>query len=151
MFNKETEYAFRGLVYVFTQNRRGSRPGVIEIAQGIEAPQFYTGKIMQRLVRQGFLNSIKGKNGGFYLDAEMPDRSLRDIVLALEGESAFHACLFGLKNCNANEPCPLHHRYAKIKEDLNELVTVETIRSLTEKMLKEEDREFGINNLKQQE
>ena len=67
MFNKETEYALRGLVYIKLQNLQGRRPGTVEMAKEIEAPQFFTAKILQRLVRFGFLESLKGKGGGFYL------------------------------------------------------------------------------------
>ena len=38
MFNKETEYALRGLVYIQLQNTNGRRPGIVEIAKEIEAP-----------------------------------------------------------------------------------------------------------------
>ncbi|MBK7175047.1 MAG: Rrf2 family transcriptional regulator [Bacteroidales bacterium] len=67
MFNKETEYALRGLVYIQMQNTDGKRPGIAEISEQIDAPYFYTAKILQRLVRQGFVKSQKGKGGGFYL------------------------------------------------------------------------------------
>jgi DNA-binding IscR family transcriptional regulator len=45
MFNKETEYALRVLVYVQVQNLKGLKPGIVEISQEIDAPLFYTGKI----------------------------------------------------------------------------------------------------------
>ena len=45
MFNKETEYALRGLVYIDLQNMGGRRPGTLEIAREIEAPPFYIAKI----------------------------------------------------------------------------------------------------------
>ncbi len=47
MFNKETEYALRGLVYIQLQNSEGKRPGIAEIAVQIDAPHFYTAKILQ--------------------------------------------------------------------------------------------------------
>ena len=45
MFNKETEYALRGLVYINLQNLKGRRPGTSEVAKEIEAPPFFTAKI----------------------------------------------------------------------------------------------------------
>ena len=72
MFNKETEYALRGLVYIQTQNMLGKKPGIVEIAKEIDSPQFYMAKILQRLVRLGFIASTKGKGGGFYFDVEKP-------------------------------------------------------------------------------
>ncbi len=133
MFNKETEYALRGLVYIQLQNHKEKKPGVTEIAKEIEAPQFYTGKILQRLVRNGFVESQKGKGGGFYFDKDKPDIAIKDLIIATEGGKILTDCGFGLKKCDANKPCPLHDQYGPIREAINNLVTNETIQSLAKK------------------
>ncbi len=133
MFNKETEYAIRALVYIQHQNMSGRRPGIMEITQEIEAPQFFTAKILQRLVRQGFMQSIKGKGGGFYFEQEKPEVTLRDLVFATEGTNTFSDCGFGLKHCNETNPCPLHNRYVPIRDAYNRLIREETIQSLARK------------------
>jgi Rrf2 family protein len=134
VFNKETEYALRGLVYIQLQNLSGRRPGIIEIAQEIDAPQFYTAKILQRLVRLGLVESQKGKGGGFYFDKEKPDLSLKELILATEGGKAIQGCGFGLKQCDENNPCPLHWKYAPIRGALNDLIKEEGIQSLAQKI-----------------
>lgn len=136
MFNKETEYALRALVYIQQQNFNNRRPGIAEIAKEIDAPQFYTAKILQRLVRLGFLESLKGKNGGFYFDKEKPEIPLKDIIIAIEGNKTFSGCGFGLKQCNAANPCPMHEGYAPIREAINKLVSDETIQSFAKKNAK---------------
>ena len=130
MFNKETEYALRGLVYVQVQNYKGFKPGIAEIAKEIDAPQFYTGKIMQRLVKQGFLTSVKGKGGGFIFDESKPALQLKVIIQAIEGTKTFAGCGFGLKHCDEEHPCPLHEQYAPIRESISELITINTVQSL---------------------
>lgn len=130
MFNKETEYALRGLVYVQVQNHKGYRPGIAEIAKEIDAPPFYTGKIMQRLVKQGFLMSIKGKGGGFLFDEHKPDLPLKMVIHAIEGEKTYAGCGFGLKLCDENNPCPLHVQYAPIRDAINSLISQNTVQSL---------------------
>ena len=138
MFNKETEYALRGLVYIQLQNLNNRRPGTVEVAKEIEAPHFYTAKILQRLVRYGFLESIKGKGGGFFFDKDKPDLSLEKLILATEGDSSFTGCGFGLKHCDINNPCPLHDKYAPIRESISQLVSEETVQSLAEKVHRKE-------------
>lgn len=135
MFNKETEYALRGLVYIQKQNFRGIRPGIDEIAREIEAPRFYTAKILQRLVKQGFLYSLKGKGGGFYFDPAKPERFLKELVITTEGDKTFTGCGFGLKHCDCENPCPLHDQYAEIRGAIDRLVSTETIQSLARKNL----------------
>ena len=135
MFNKETEYALRGLVYIQQQNLKNRRPGILEIAKEIDAPQFYTAKILQRLVRLGFVESIKGKGGGFFFDLNKPDLCIRELIAATEGNRTFSGCGFGLKNCSKDNPCPLHHQYAPIRDAISDLVTNETVQSLALKTM----------------
>ena len=67
MFNKETEYALRGLVYIKLQNLKVRRPGTAEVAKEIGAPPFFTAKILQRLVGLVFWNLRKVKAAAFSL------------------------------------------------------------------------------------
>lgn len=138
MFNKETEYALRGLIYIKLQNIRNHRPGTAEVSREIEAPPFFTAKILQRLVRHGFLESLKGKNGGFYFDPEKPDLPLKSLISATEGDRSFSGCGIGMKHCDENNPCPLHEKYAPIRDSINKLVSGETVQSLAEKVYKRE-------------
>ncbi len=138
MFNKETEYALRGLVYIKLQNLKKRRPGMAEVAKEIEAPPFFTAKILQRLVRAGFIESIKGKGGGFFFDPDKPDLPLVKLINATEGDRSFSGCGFGLKQCDENNPCPLHEKYAPIRDSINKLISRETVQSLAVKVYKKE-------------
>ncbi len=133
MFNKETEYALRGLVYIQVQNLKDHRPGIAEITEAIDAPQHFTAKILQRLVKHGFVESLKGKGGGFYFDKKKPDLILSKIIFAIEGGSSFSGCGFGLKHCDDKNPCPLHDKFGPIRDALSKLVTEESVQSLARK------------------
>jgi Rrf2 family protein len=138
MFNKETEYALRGLVYIMLQNMKNRRPGTAEIAREIDAPPFYTAKILQRLVKSGFLESMKGKGGGFYFDPSKPELQLIKLISAIEGNKSFSGCGFGLKQCDPENPCPFHEQYTSVRESINKLVSEETVQSLAGKVYKKE-------------
>lgn len=133
MFKKETEYALRSLVYIQLQNSKTRKPGIAEIASEIETPPSFTAKVLQRLVRLGFIESQKGKNGGFYFNPENPALPLKKVISSIEGNTIFDGCGFGLKNCDDENPCPLHDSYAPIRDAINNLVTTETIQSLASK------------------
>ncbi len=144
MFNKETEYALRSLLYIKIQNNKGRRPGSVEISGETGAPHFYIAKILQRLVRDGFIESIKGKGGGFYFNQDKPGLTLKDLIKFIEGDRSFSGCGFGLKECDENNPCPFHFKYAPIRESLDKLLSEETVQSLAKNF------SFGIqkNNIK---
>jgi Rrf2 family protein len=133
MFKKETEYALRALVYIQAENKKGRLVGVAEIAREIETPQFFTAKILQRLVNHGFVMSRKGRGGGFFFDPEKGAVPIKDVIIAVEGDELFTGCGFGLKFCDENNPCPLHNRYAPVRNRINRLTTRETIQSLARK------------------
>lgn len=134
MFSKETEYALRALVYIQMQNDNGKRPGIDEISVEIDAPRFFTAKILQRLARIGFVMSLKGRGGGFFFDKEKPELTLKSVIIASGGKKIITGCGFGLKNCSDASPCPLHEQYAPIRKAIDELTSNETIQSLAKKM-----------------
>jgi Rrf2 family protein len=140
MFNKETEYALRGLVYIQIQNLKDRIPGTAEVSREIEAPPFYIAKILQRLVRAGFIESAKGKGGGFFFDESKPELKLEVLISAIEGNSTFSGCGFGLKHCDDKNPCPMHEKYAPIREKIKKLVSGESVQSLARKANKKQKK-----------
>ena len=147
MFNKETEYALRSLVYIKLQNVKGYKPGVVEIAKAIETPQFFMAKILQRLAKQGLVQSAKGKGGGFYFDPKKPELSLKEVIEFTEGTDFFNSCAFGLKKCSDENPCPMHEHYARIRENISQMVTHESIQSFADKILNGHASINGAKNL----
>jgi len=135
MISKSTEYAIRALVFIKIKNQVKHRPGVGEIANEIDAPVAYTGKILQILTRHKLLNSMKGRGGGFFFDDDKSSISMYDVIHIMEGDSTFSKCGFGLKNCDDNNPCPFHYQYLEIREGFYDLVKSETIESLADKII----------------
>lgn len=134
MLSKSTEYAIRALVYVQLKNWLQKRPGVLEIANEIEAPTAYTAKILQILTKHKLLDSMKGRGGGFFFNNEQKALRLYDVIHVMEGDACFYKCGFGLKQCNNDNPCPLHEKYKVIRDGFYEIVITETIETLSEKI-----------------
>lgn len=138
MLTKSTEYAIRAMVYVQLKNWEGKRPGVVEIAREIEAPEAFSAKILQTLTRHQLLDSAKGRGGGFFFNDEQAELSLYKIIHVMEGDGCFHRCGFGLKSCNNENPCPLHEQYKVVRDSFYDIVRKESIQSLSEKIKKGE-------------
>jgi len=136
VLTKSTEYAIRALVYIQLQNWKNKRPGVGEIAKEIEAPEAFSGKILQILTKHKLLNSMKGRGGGFFFPENESKLTLYDVIHVVEGDACFHKCGFGLKNCSDSNPCPLHGEYVVIREGFYNIVKTETIYSMAQ-MIKE--------------
>jgi Rrf2 family protein len=134
MLSKSTEYAIRALVFIQLENRKQKRPGVIEIAREIETPPAFTAKILQILTRHRLVQSMKGRGGGFFFTEDIQQITLYDVVHVMEGDGLFHRCGIGLKNCSNENPCPIHHDYMKVRDEINHIVRNETIYSLASKV-----------------
>jgi Rrf2 family protein len=122
MFSKACEYGIRAMMYIAQKSKDGSRVGLKEIAKGIDSPEPFMAKILQELSRQGLVQSIKGPNGGFYVDAQGMKVTLAEIVTAVDGDQLFSGCGLGLKACNENKPCPIHDEFKIIRNKLKSLL-----------------------------
>jgi len=138
VLTKSTEYAIRALVYIQLQNWENKRPGVIEIAREIEAPEAFSGKILQILTKHKLLDSMKGRGGGFFFPGNTSNLTLYEVILIIEGDTCFHKCGFGLKNCSNINPCPLHGQYVVVRDGFYDIARDETIVTMAQ-MIKDGD------------
>ncbi len=132
MFSKTCEYAIRAMIFIAQKTREGDRIGIKDIAKGIDSPEHFIAKILQELSRKGIVQSAKGPNGGFYLDNISMNRSLADIVRAVDGDKIFRGCGLGLRQCSEAQPCPIHHEFKKIRLGLFEMLDNSKVGAFTD-------------------
>jgi Rrf2 family iron-sulfur cluster assembly transcriptional regulator len=130
MFSKACEYAIRATLYISARSIDGSKLGIKEIAKEIDSPLPFTAKILQTLSRQGIISSVKGPNGGFYLEPEAKPVFLNAIVKAIDGADVLDNCSLGLKQCSDQYPCPIHHDIKAYKNRLSKILKEKTIQQL---------------------
>ena len=122
------------MLFVAQKSKDENRIGVKEIANGIDAPEHFIAKILQDLGKKKLVNSMKGPNGGFYMDSENLKSSISDIVKAIDGDSIYKDCVIGLKDCSEKNPCPVHFEYKEIKKKLIAMLEDNTIADFNEKL-----------------
>lgn len=127
IFSKTCEYALRAVLYIAKRSEQGHKSGIKEIAQEINSPEHFLAKILQKLSREGLVQSTKGPNGGFYLEREDFNRPLAEIVEAVEGKELFVGCAMGLSYCSESNPCPLHNDFKQIRDNLARVLKTTTI------------------------
>ncbi|MXO33537.1 Rrf2 family transcriptional regulator [Apibacter sp. B3889] len=127
MFSKTSEYAIKIMIYLSANSTIDNLRQVKEVSEALGTPGPFTAKILQQLVKAGLLFSMKGKNGGFTLSRELGEIKISDIVIAVDGEKSINRCLLGLKDCSSEYPCPLHHKFYKIKDDFKKYVLDSTL------------------------
>ncbi len=135
LFSKTCEYALRAVFYIASKSQDGQRVGIKEIAEKINSPEHFLGKILQKLSRQGIILSAKGPNGGFYIDAKGLNRPIADIIIALEGNNIFTGCGMGLSYCSESNPCPLHSEFKKVRNQIKHMLHITSIGKFNTELL----------------
>ncbi len=136
MFSKACEYGIRAMLYIARKSKEEARVGIREISKAIDSPEPFLAKILQDLSRKGLVLSIKGPNGGFYMDNTRLRISLADIVTAIDGDQLFDGCGLGLKACNDKKPCPIHYEFKAIRSTLKDMLQSTALEELTENLEK---------------
>lgn len=134
MFSKTCEYAIRSMIYISQKSKDGLRVGVKQVAESIDAPEHFIAKILQELSRKKLVQSMKGPNGGFYLEDIDFKTSLADIVIAIDGNNIYNECVLGLKACSQKNPCPVHYEYKEIKKNLIAMLEKNTIENFKDRL-----------------
>lgn len=133
MFSKACEYGIKAIIYIATQSMLERRVKIGEVVGHIDSPEAFTAKILGALVKENIVQSVTGPYGGFYIDKNRMDQiTMIDIVTAIDGDSIFNGCGLGLKECNADQPCPMHSKFVSVRADLKTMLKSTSIVELAE-------------------
>jgi Rrf2 family transcriptional regulator, iron-sulfur cluster assembly transcription factor len=133
MFSKSFGYALRSILYIAENNEKRKRIQLQEIADKLNLPKHFLGKVMKWLVKERILLSTKGPFGGFSLSIKTLNTTLYELI-AITGEAETpDACVLHMGPCNARQPCALHTQAESLKNKRNELLHSTTISSLLSK------------------
>jgi Rrf2 family protein len=111
VLSQTVEYALRATLYIARQ-----KPRVVslhEVARAIHAPSRYLAKILSQLTRAGYLESSRGRDGGFCIAPRHANASLASIVAVFERTEPRH-CLLGPGVCGERPSCAVHEKWAPI-------------------------------------
>ncbi len=136
MLSNACQYAIRSMLYLAMLSDESKIIGVKKIAEELEAPQPFLAKLLQQLVKSKLVSSIKGPNGGFYLNEKNKNKSLWDIIKCIDGTEKFDHCFLGLAECGEENPCPVHFIVAPFKEKLLKDFRDKTISQITKEIIK---------------
>ena len=132
MLSSTCKTAIKAVIYLASKFESGENAGIKEIAEFIDASEHTIGKLLQTLVKQGVVNSVKGPSGGFYISKEQRKQPIINIVEAIDGKQLFKECGLGLSKCSASRPCPIHHHYKEARDKVEKLFSTRKIADLCE-------------------
>ena len=118
MISKTCQTAVKAVIYLCSKFESKENASIKEVAEYINANEHTVGKILQTLVRQNIIKSMKGPSGGFFISSEQQLQPIIRIVEAVDGKEVFTNCGLGLSQCSASHPCPIHNEYKEARDIL---------------------------------
>ena len=126
LFSRKCEYALQGILYL-AENQDQGNISADQIASDLNISRDFISKTLQSLVKDGIIQSHRGKSGGFSLNQDPDSMSLLDIILIIDGNSVFESCVLGLPTCSSESPCPVHAKWGPIREASREMLANATV------------------------
>lgn len=134
MFTKTTEYSIRVILLLGYETTSNKLLGVSSIANNLGFPEAFIGKVLQSLVKNELINSVKGPGGGFYLHPGTSEMTILDIIERIEGLDFLNKCGLGINSCNKENPCPIHEKYSKVSESIITALSSKTVCDINNEM-----------------
>jgi len=129
IYTKTGEYAIRAILHLARQPK-----DVLvmsgQVAEKEDIPAHYLAKILQRMAKFGYVDSYKGRGGGFKITKLAMTSSILDIVERIEGPVITLKCVTGLKECSDEHPCPLHDEWSELRDKIQHLITSKSVGQL---------------------
>ena len=128
MLSNTSRYALRAVIYLAAKGDDEIRIGIKKIAEDLDIPSPFLGKILQTLAKKKLLLSTKGPNGGFAFPNNAKDVTLYDIITVIDGDELFTRCLLSDNNCNQEKKvCSMHNEYHAIRSEIVKMFKGKTI------------------------
>tara|TARA_R110002050_G_scaffold195593_2_gene330479 strand:+ start:19716 stop:20162 length:447 start_codon:yes stop_codon:yes gene_type:complete len=143
MLSKSCNYALRSSVLIACKADEGHKISIKTIAEELDIPTPYLGKILQKLTKNEIIQSLKGPHGGFFVKDKGTGIPIIKIIEVMDGLDFFSSCGLGMHECSNTHPCPLHDDYKAYKDKLWKLFNDKTIADLVASI--KDGKSFIIN------
>ena len=112
-----------------------------DVADAYGIPQEALAKILQRLVKAGFLHSQHGTNGGYTLARDPAMISAFEVIRAIDGPLFITSCVTVRGECGQSERCNIREPLRRVSRGIEELLRSITILELKEERSRGGERE----------
>ncbi len=134
MLSLTCKASIKAVVFLGSRMATGARCSLKDVAAYIGENEHTVGKLLQKLVKAGIIQSAKGPTGGFFLTHKQAEQRVIRIVEAIDGNEVFKQCGLGLAKCSDAHPCPFHEDYKPIREQFRQLCNNSKVRDFYEEV-----------------
>jgi Rrf2 family protein len=122
-FSEAAFIALHGMVIIAKSD---DMVNVIQISDQLNSSKHHVAKVMQRLVKDGYLNSHRGPTGGFTMRKKPENINLLEVYESIEGKIEIEDCPLDNPICPFSR-CIFNKVTRKMTEDFVEYMQGETL------------------------
>lgn len=108
---QHTDYALRVLIYLGTNEHRLAT--IQEIAERFNVSRSHLMKVVNQLIRHGYVTGLRGKGGGLRLAKDPRTINIGDVVRQMEHDMNLVECFGKQSQCILTDNCRLHGALGK--------------------------------------
>jgi len=127
---KKADYGLISLKHL-TVNRAKGSASAKELAETYHIPVPILAKVLQKLVRDGFLVSEQGTNGGYKLARDPGTVTALEVIRAIDGPIILTNCFTAHGECDLTPQCNVREPLRRVHEEILKLLNSITISDLS--------------------
>jgi Rrf2 family protein len=127
---KKTDYGLISLKHLAANRGKGAASAK-ELAEAYRIPVPMLAKVLQKLVREGFLLSEQGTNGGYRLARDPDTMTALEVIRAIDGPIILTNCFTAHGDCDLSEQCTVRAPLRRVHEEILRLLNSITISDLS--------------------
>jgi Rrf2 family protein len=132
-FSKTTSYSLNVLTYLASHSNKSMSAEFLHSQLGI--PYQYLRQILTKLSKKGFINSSRGRRGGFALTRDIATIYIAEVIETMEGLDSFYKCILGFQECPFDNKCAIH---SLLEEPRNNILNIMKQTSLADLIKKQQ-------------
>lgn len=123
---RQADYAVR-IVLDLAERNHGGVERSDDVARRQVVPRAYFTKVVQALVRAGYVRTLRGARGGIQLSRDPDAITLRQVIEAVEGPIYLNRCLSHPGECSLERTCAAHPVWERIQDVLTRELDAVTV------------------------
>ena len=127
-----TQYVLRLLNYINTANTKKLYCAKF-LSEELDINYKFLTSIMTKLVKAEFIESIRGREGGFKLLKDPDKIYIVDIITLFDSSFQKESCILGIDKCDEGKKCSMHDKWKNPKKQLYEMFETSTLEDLKNK------------------
>jgi len=127
-FSKTTSYSLNILSYM--ANHSDEKMSADYLHSQLDIPYQYLRQILTKLSKNGLINSIRGRRGGFELARDVSTIYIADIIEITEGLEGFNRCVLGFQKCPFENKCAIHDLWDDSRNNIMKILRETSLANL---------------------